>query len=677
MKRRIAAILLIWACSSAAFSQGSVLLVGGGSENYYDWSDQPYRWLVTHAPNRNILVLHYSDTSTFFTGYFPSLSPCTVRNLAIKSTTQANDSATYRFILQYDGIFLRGGDQSQYVSLWKGTLTQKAIKEVFQRGGVIGGSSAGEMVLSEVVFSSGSSNAWTFLRTPATASATLVDDFLVLAPNILAESHTNERGRIGRLPVFLARYKNAKGREVTGVGVDANTALAIGPDSIGEVMGGSGVALLRWRSNTQYAIESGKAFSMSNIRYDQLTTGFKINFATGEVLPPASAAAFTPKQLSSPAGPVLLDGSGSSSDWSASTGSLNRLQTLLSVPYDTVGIITSSAASASAASVNSTFSLRSVPSRILVLTDASKNDPALAAAMNLCGAFVFVDNAAASFAGILSLSTAVGGAFISRINAGKPTLFLSEDVMLAGEYALGGLYTSLYSAYYGYLTRVPALNLVKGVQLTPRFYQNQNNTASYDYSENRVMGTEWSMAVSQLSYGMLIDAGAHVAVLNDRIEVYGISSASSPVLLIDARQAVKSDFSTFHDPGKANAVQSAALTGASLHIIRAGDSFELTEVLHDQSSEPREFFLEQNYPNPFNPATTLRFRIRDLGFVTLKVFDLLGRQVVTLINQEVSVGTYETRWDAAGRASGIYFVRLDQTVKGVLRSQTQKIVLTK
>lgn len=135
MRQFIYLFLLQLIFANPCFPQGAVLLVGGGTENYGDWSDKPYKWLVEHAPNRKILVLHYSDTTTWFSGYFPSLSSCTVSNMFINSTTAANDSATYKFILKHDGIFFRGGDQALYYSRWNGTLAQKAIIEVFQRGG--------------------------------------------------------------------------------------------------------------------------------------------------------------------------------------------------------------------------------------------------------------------------------------------------------------------------------------------------------------------------------------------------------------------------------------------------------------------------------------------------------------------------------------------------------------
>ena len=73
---------------------------------------------------------------------------------------------------------------------------------------------------------------------------------------------------------------------------------------------------------------------------------------------------------------------------------------------------------------------------------------------------------------------------------------------------------------------------------------------------------------------------------------------------------------------------------------------------------PTVFSLEQNYPNPFNPSTTIGFNIPKKSFVSIKVFDLIGREVATLINQEKPIGTYNITFDASKLASGLYFYRL-------------------
>lgn len=91
------------------------------------------------------------------------------------------------------------------------------------------------------------------------------------------------------------------------------------------------------------------------------------------------------------------------------------------------------------------------------------------------------------------------------------------------------------------------------------------------------------------------------------------------------------------------------------------------------STVPTEFALLQNFPNPFNPATTITYQIAQEGPVSLKVFDLLGRDVATLINEPMQPGRYSVRWDATGFTSGAYFYRL--TTPGY--SETKKLVLMK
>lgn len=73
---------------------------------------------------------------------------------------------------------------------------------------------------------------------------------------------------------------------------------------------------------------------------------------------------------------------------------------------------------------------------------------------------------------------------------------------------------------------------------------------------------------------------------------------------------------------------------------------------------PKEFSLKQNFPNPFNPSTQISFTIKDAGMVNLTIYDLIGREVVRLINGHLEPGNYNAVWDAAGQSSGIYFIKL-------------------
>jgi uncharacterized Ntn-hydrolase superfamily protein len=80
--------------------------------------------------------------------------------------------------------------------------------------------------------------------------------------------------------------------------------------------------------------------------------------------------------------------------------------------------------------------------------------------------------------------------------------------------------------------------------------------------------------------------------------------------------------------------------------------------INENPSLPERFYLYQNSPNPFNPKTNIGFRISDFGFVTLKVYDLLGREVAVLFSEEKPAGTYEVEFDATLLPSGVYFYKL-------------------
>jgi hypothetical protein len=104
----------------------------------------------------------------------------------------------------------------------------------------------------------------------------------------------------------------------------------------------------------------------------------------------------------------------------------------------------------------------------------------------------------------------------------------------------------------------------------------------------------------------------------------------------------------------------------------------ITSVEEDNQL-PVEFSLDQNYPNPFNPATTIKYYIPELSFVTLKVHDVLGSEVAILVNEEKAVGYYEIEFNASSLASGIYFYRLQagdpSTGSGQGFVETKKMLL--
>ena len=103
-----------------------------------------------------------------------------------------------------------------------------------------------------------------------------------------------------------------------------------------------------------------------------------------------------------------------------------------------------------------------------------------------------------------------------------------------------------------------------------------------------------------------------------------------------------------------------SLSPNSENLFRIGHAISpmTVDVRERLSGIPSEFSLEHNYPNPFNPSTTIQFSITRSASTQLTIYDLLGREVATLVNEAMAPGTYKVRWDANAVASGIYFYRL-------------------
>jgi hypothetical protein len=99
----------------------------------------------------------------------------------------------------------------------------------------------------------------------------------------------------------------------------------------------------------------------------------------------------------------------------------------------------------------------------------------------------------------------------------------------------------------------------------------------------------------------------------------------------------------------------------------------ITGVAENRTDIPKDFSLNQNFPNPFNPTTTISFSLPKQSFVSLKVFDLLGREAATVVSEEFSAGNYTKQWNAANIPSGVYFYRL----RAGSFTETKKLLLLK
>lgn len=115
------------------------------------------------------------------------------------------------------------------------------------------------------------------------------------------------------------------------------------------------------------------------------------------------------------------------------------------------------------------------------------------------------------------------------------------------------------------------------------------------------------------------------------------------------------------------------LRGCIINGVHWGDTNVYLGINQISTEVPEKFSLSQNYPNPFNPATNIKFQIPKSEFVKIVVYDVLGKEVQTLVNKQLSPGTYEVDFDGSALPSGVYYYMLEA---GEF-NQTKKMVLIK
>ena len=115
------------------------------------------------------------------------------------------------------------------------------------------------------------------------------------------------------------------------------------------------------------------------------------------------------------------------------------------------------------------------------------------------------------------------------------------------------------------------------------------------------------------------------------------------------------------------------MVGDTLYVVETGlqnsnNSPKLWQIIlptgaatsvNEKQNLPMSYALEQNYPNPFNPATVISYQLAVNSFVTVKVYDELGREVARLVNGDQSAGSHAVRWDGENFSSGVYFYELN------------------
>jgi cyanophycinase len=227
---------------AVATPTGGIALMGGGLDQ-----DAAFQWMNGRSGGGDFLVIRTTGTDAYNQWVYDFGGVNSAATLIIKNREASSVQFVIDTIRNAEALFIAGGDQSTYTALWKGTPVEDAIQYVINKGGVVGGTSAGLMVLSEFVYTgaTGSATSSQTLADPFNRYVTLDRDFLTvpLMGGTLTEAHLIERDRMGRHIGFLARLINdGWASEVKGIALEAQSAFLVLPNGSGTLVGPAGVA---------------------------------------------------------------------------------------------------------------------------------------------------------------------------------------------------------------------------------------------------------------------------------------------------------------------------------------------------------------------------------------------------------------------------------------------------
>ena len=237
------------ACAQLNAGDGGLLLMGGGSDVDEAFSNRVRAHI---GGGKDVVVLRTSGSDGYNSYLQNLLNADSVTTIIADSRTRANDPYVDWSIRSAEFVWLAGGDQSDYLNTWAGTAVQSAVQHVYDKGGVIGGTSAGMALLSDTIYAPDGilgaisdevvtdfcHETINFTRTPFVN--------IPFMNNVINDTHFYERNRMGRLMVFMAHQSSS----ILGIGASEATSIYIGADGRGVVDGRYEVYVLRETSVT-------------------------------------------------------------------------------------------------------------------------------------------------------------------------------------------------------------------------------------------------------------------------------------------------------------------------------------------------------------------------------------------------------------------------------------------
>ncbi|WP_443751219.1 isoaspartyl peptidase/L-asparaginase [Asticcacaulis solisilvae] len=270
--------------------KGGFLLSGGG-----DWNYDAFRWFTAHAGHGHLVVLRASGTTESQDEFYNQVKGlASVRTFLFTARRAASDPRLVDAVKHADAIFIAGGDQSNYVRMWRGTPLNDAIDAAVAANKPIGGTSAGLAVQGSWLYGAmdgGSITSDEALKDPLGKAVTVEGDFLhsPQLAHVFTDSHFDVRGRLGRLVAFVAKTSTlSPATKLAGLGIDEASAMTVEADGTARFYA-TDPKKHAWLvlPGTVKTLEAGKPLEESGVKVIGLNAGSQFNIVTQTVDRPA------------------------------------------------------------------------------------------------------------------------------------------------------------------------------------------------------------------------------------------------------------------------------------------------------------------------------------------------------------------------------------------------------
>lgn len=277
---------------------GVIVLAGGGSGGNAEapdgWSARLFRPLlqrgdVTGDQQVRVALVGRRESESWPAPFWRMLGATDVVDLVIETVEQADDPALEPVFEHVDAVFIRGGDQGKYYDLWNDRRIERCILRVHERGGGIGGTSAGAMSLAHYALAGSTSvqseqvlrdSHHPILNDESDGGSAIHADFIPLVRDALIDTHVTQRGRLGRMCGALARAVQDSGRSTLyAIGLDQQVGVVI-EGTTATVIGIGAVDLIHPTPASRLVRRTGKPLVWTDLAYHRLTEGWRFDLAT-------------------------------------------------------------------------------------------------------------------------------------------------------------------------------------------------------------------------------------------------------------------------------------------------------------------------------------------------------------------------------------------------------------